>query len=505
VLPPIVNSMVTELGSLTKDLPQFGKLREKGPFSDIEEFFTAVKNAQPGDVITLANGEYDVKDVPRFKERKGNAENPIIVRAQEPGKVILKGSTGYKFEECKYFIWYGFHHAHKSAEGESSNISFEDGNNNRFARCEVNLDDNDNSKRHWLRISNCEAIKVDHCHFHHKKSEGQFCNVFLPDDNEPGKGPIFEYNYFEHQDFGEHLPPGTSYGDAGGEAIQMGHSSHAGRFYRAILRYNCFEKCNGDGEIVSNKSCGNLYYNNTFTDCDGSLTLRHGHSTAVLANYFKSCGLRVCGADNLIANNHITDNSRDGNRRPLVIHNGKEEGSYERVEDNHIILNTFANGSGRANQIVIWGSGDGSKQPKNNKFRGNIITGENGMLLKLNNNDSSNKITDNIGWATDDAEDGDLSSDMATLDEDPLLTRDSDGIYRLQSGSPARNKFQDTPFEELTNVDIDGEERGPDTDAGCDQFSTESKKPKKRITAKDVGVSAPTPWVGSPKWEPQGN
>jgi len=511
--------MVTELGSSTEDLPQLGRLTERGPFSDIQEFFTAVRNAQPGDLITLANDEYNVTDVPSFRNRRGIAENPIIVRAQEPGKVKLKGSSGYKFEGCTYFTWYGFHHVHKSAEGEESNILFKDGNHNRFARCEVklleevNLDEDDDeikkqiSKRHWLRISNCEAMKVDHCHFHHKNSEGQFCNVFLPGDNGPGKGPIFEYNYFQHQDYGkyeEYFPEGKSYGDAGGEAIQMGHSSHARRLYRAIVRYNYFEECNGDGEIVTNKSCGNLYYNNTFTDCNGSLTLRHGDSNAVLANYFKNCGLRVLGANNLIANNHITDNSRKDNRRPLIIHNGKEEGGYERVDNNHIILNTFANGSGRADKIVVWGSGSGSSEPKNNEFRGNIITGEHGLLFELNNNHSSNTIKDNITWDAGNATyDDNVSTQMASR-EDPLLTRDGDGIYRLQSGSPAHNKFQGTPFEDWTKVDIDGEERGPKTDAGCDQFSTESKKPKKRVTAEDVGVSAPTPWVDSPKW-PRGN
>jgi poly(beta-D-mannuronate) lyase len=498
-------SMVTEIGSLTEDLPQFGRLRERGPFSEIQQFFTAVRNAQPGDLITLANGEYNVRDVPGFRERIGTVENPIIVRAQEPGKVILKGSSGYKFEGCTYFTWYGFHHAHKSAEGESSNILFKDGNNNRFARCEVNLEDNDNNKKHWLRISNSKAIRVDHCHFHHKKSEGQFCNIFLPEDSEPGKGPIFEYNYFEHQDFGEHLPPSKSYGDAGGEAIQMGHSDHARRLYRAIVRYNYFEECNGDGEIVSNKSCGNLYYNNTFTDCNGSLTLRHGHPTAVLANYFKNCGLRVLGAGNLIANNHFSENSREDNRRPLIIHNGKEDGGYERVVNNHIILNTFANGSGRADKIVVWGSGNGSKEPRNSEFRGNIITGEHGLLFELNNNHSSNTIKDNIAWATGDATyDDNFSTQMATR-VDPVLTRDGDdGIFRLQDSSPARKKLSGTPFSSLTTVDIFDVTRSGNTDGGCCQFSTESTtRPKKRITADDVGVGAPTPWVDSPKWEPQ--
>jgi poly(beta-D-mannuronate) lyase len=484
------------------DLDTSGRLNTKGPFNKISEFLNAVNNAREGDLIILANGSYDVDVDTSFNGRKGTARNPIIVKAEDVGGVKLKGSPGYKFENCEYFTWYGFNHIHEASTDD--NISFKGGNNNRFARCEVKLNDEGSKnkgerKTHWLKISNCKAMKVDHCFFHQKPSEGQFCNVSFAEDNEPGKGPLFEYNYFQHQDYNKIVGDDKA-GDAGGEGIQMGNSDHARRFYRAIVRYNCFEECNGDGEIVTNKSCGNLYYNNTFTDCNASLTLRHGHSTAVLANYFKNCGLRICGAGNLIANNHFTDNSRSGNRRPLVIHNGREEGGYERVVNNHIILNTFANGSGTANEIVVWGSGDGSGEPTDNKFRGNIITGENGMLLKLNNSHPSNIITDNIGRATGNAKEGDLSNEMATADKDPLLKRDSDGIYRLQSGSPARNKFQDTPFKELTDVDIDGEERRPNTDAGCDQFSTESKKPKRRITSEDVGPKATTDLGDSPGW-----
>jgi hypothetical protein len=78
-----------------------------------------------------------------------------------------------------------------------------------------------------------------------------------------------------------------------------------------------------------------------------------------------------------------------------------------------------------------------------------------------------------------------------------------DGVYRLQSSSPARNLLEGTPLAQLTKVDIDGEERKPNTDAGCNQFSTTSTKPNKRITAQDVGVGAPTSWGDGPKWEPQ--
>jgi len=291
--------------------------------------------------------------------------------------------------------------------------------------------DHSPNARHWLKISNCTSMRVDHCYFHHKETVGNFCIVGFKSDNNDGDGPIFEYNYFHHQDLDLRVKR-EDMGDAGGEAVRMGHSDMARTNFRAIFRYNYLEECNGDGEIVTNKSCNNIYFNNAFTDCNGSLTLRHGHTTAVLGNYFKNCGLRVTGAHNLIANNLSTENSREDNRRPLIIHNGKEDGDYGRVDKNHIILNTFVNGSGTADTIVLWGAGNGSKEPTNNEFRGNIIIAKSGSLFKLNNSDSSNTINDNIAWITGDATLGDLSTQMATK-IDPLMTRADDGIYLLQT------------------------------------------------------------------------
>ena len=93
-------------------------------------------------MIILANGSYDVSkdEETKFKSRKGTATNPIIVKAEEVGKATLKGSAGYKFENCENFTWYGFNHAHDASSG-MDNIAFEGGTNNRFARCEVKLVD----------------------------------------------------------------------------------------------------------------------------------------------------------------------------------------------------------------------------------------------------------------------------------------------------------------------------------------------------------------------------
>ena len=259
-------------------------------------------------------------------------------------------------------------------------------------------------------------MKVDHCYFHNKETKGNFCNVAFDSDNKVEQGPLFEYNYFLHQDLGLHVPE-KDYGDAGGEAVKMGDSHQCRTYFRAIFRYNYLEQCNGDGEVVTNKSSGNIYYNNSLIDNNGTLTLRHGDSTAVLGNYFEACGLRVGGADNLIANNHFTRNSNSSQaRRPLVIMNGnverpEEQGAnYERVVNNDIILNTLANGTGMASTIVYWGFKDKDLKPTGNRFKGNIITGQNGRLLEFDNGAkaSGNTITDNIAFITGTATPGDL-------------------------------------------------------------------------------------------------
>ena len=49
---------------------------------------------------------------------------------------------------------------------------------------------------------------------------------------------------------------------------------------------NYFYRCSGEAEIVSNKSAENTYRYNTFVECAGSLTMRHGRGCTVEGNVF---------------------------------------------------------------------------------------------------------------------------------------------------------------------------------------------------------------------------
>jgi len=57
-------------------------------------FKDAVKNAKPGDVITLANGTWD--DFEILFTGKGEKDKPITLTAETKGKVILTGQSNLR-------------------------------------------------------------------------------------------------------------------------------------------------------------------------------------------------------------------------------------------------------------------------------------------------------------------------------------------------------------------------------------------------------------------------
>ena len=53
--------------------------------------------------------------------------------------------------------------------------------------------------------------------------------------------------------------------------------------------------CNGEPEVISNKSSNNIYRKNYFEDCDGELVMRGGHDCVIDSNVIKggNSGIRV--------------------------------------------------------------------------------------------------------------------------------------------------------------------------------------------------------------------
>src|SRR5688572_10346027 len=59
--------------------------------ASVEEFQRAVGSAQPGEAIVFKNGTW--RDVKLNFRARGEAEKPLTLRAETPGRVIFQGSS----------------------------------------------------------------------------------------------------------------------------------------------------------------------------------------------------------------------------------------------------------------------------------------------------------------------------------------------------------------------------------------------------------------------------
>ena len=271
--------------------------------SDTASFEAAAKNAKVGDVIVLKNGEW--KDA-RLKLRvSGTADVPVTIKAETSGKLVLTGDSrlqiGASFVLVEGLLF-------QNPTGEES--------------IELRIDTDEVA--HDCRITNCAVVntlpageskkssrfisiygrehRVDHCRFEGKTTEGPTMVVWLSNEQKDW-GP----HRIDHNRFG----PRERLGKNGGETIRLGDSSTSMLEAKCVVEHNVFEKCNGEAECISNKSCGNLYRRNTFLEVSGTLTLRHGNGcrveeNAFLGNHAKGCGgIRIIGEDHLVIGNYL--------------------------------------------------------------------------------------------------------------------------------------------------------------------------------------------------------
>lgn len=263
----------------------------------------------PGDTIVLQNGEWIDQAI--SLRANGTESNPIVLMAETPGSVIMKGmsrisiSGSYVEISGIYFKEGTLHNASVVEFRTSAIISYYHANNCRMTNCAI-IDYNpalytNNTK--WVSIYG-QNNRVDNCSFVNKTNLGVLMEVTLSANVVPAH--IIENNYFGYRnpnldDKGRELN--------GQEIIRVGTSDVSMQDANCIIRNNFFEHCDGETEIVSNKSCGNTYSNNVFYECKGMLTLRHGNDCVVEGNYFFGNGVKKTGGVRIIGENHKVYNN----------------------------------------------------------------------------------------------------------------------------------------------------------------------------------------------------
>ncbi|MEM7313452.1 MAG: polysaccharide lyase 6 family protein [Planctomycetota bacterium] len=413
----------------------------------------------------------------------GTAQSPITLRAETPGQVILHGESQFRIG-VKHWIVQGFHFTGKPGLVNAYNpIQFR--NNGGLAAEHCRLTDcaltnliTDESTSKWVLLYGRQNT-IDHCHFSGKNSKGALLTVELGylDTNSTAEHKIHS-NYFG----GFQPQPGND-----NETIRIGFSGDQNKSAKCIVNRNLFERCDGESEVISNKSSYNTFRSNTFRQCNGALVLRHGHHARVEGNFFLGAnaegtgGIRISDSHHVIVNNQLQDlQGSNWNAAVSILGDSKPSGGsssgYQAVNDIVLMHNTVVN----CRQCMFMNPAKGNRAPTG-IVANNIFSTRLGPLV------SGKLPTTGLDWQTNiwDGEGVPASVGQSVSFEMKLIGE----LYR-----PNRMRLAELESVELKDspvVDMDGQARPKTGKAiGADEIAVDDSKIGARpLTIRDVGVS----------------
>ncbi|MBQ4913648.1 DUF4957 domain-containing protein [Maribacter sp. MMG018] len=344
---------------------------------NVAEFEERLKTVRPGDSIVLANGIWSDSEL--LFEAKGTADKPITLTVEEKGKVIFEGASNLRIAG-EHLIVKGL--VFKNGYTPTTEvISFKKDNetlayNSRLTECVI--DGFTNPERHepdtWVALYG-KNNRVDHNHLVGKTNRGVTMIVRLNSEESQENHHRIDHNYFG---------PRSTLGSNGGETLRIGTSHYSRTNSYTVVEVNYFDRCNGELETVSNKSCSNTYKNNVFYECKGTLTLRHGNrnivdSNALIGNGVPNTGgLRVINGQQTVTNNYAFGLTGIRFSGALVVMNGifnSPINRYDQVKDAIIKNNTFID----SDHIQLGAGADEERNapPDNSVMADNIFYNEN--------------------------------------------------------------------------------------------------------------------------------
>jgi hypothetical protein len=417
--------------------------------SSLSSLQAAIDTARPGQRIELAEGVHAAARPIKI------TRSDVTVAARRVGGTVFT-SGGFELGAVRNVTIEGF-----VFNGTSATTVPVEAQATRITRNTYNGDKNGAS----LTVS-ANDVQVDHNTFSNRTNEGVYLQVTGPGSE------IAQRTWIHHNHFYNHSFSGSN----GGESIRLGYSHKQSKSAYAVIEHNLFDKANGDAEAISVKSSDNTVRFNTIRNSKGYIVLRHGNRTTVEGNLLFGSGIRFHGNDHRVFNNYV-QNTGD---RAIVFGKGSETDSgpsstsHDRPDRVTVAFNTLV-GTG-----AVVDSDTGTYAPKDCVLANNVIQGSSSKLVDLMSG-STVKYEGNIVWG------GTAGIPSGYRSVDPRLVRDSNGLLRLSSGSPAIETSAGT-YSYVTR-DFDPQSRSGKPDVGADEYSTSATR--KPLTSADVGVNAP--------------
>jgi poly(beta-D-mannuronate) lyase len=430
------------------------------------ELKQALSITQPGHEILLADGNFSGDLL--ISNLNGTADKPIVIRAKNQGNAIIESEikiqgnfiavVGCKFEKQGAIIF--------------------EGTGCRLSRCTFS----DSQVKKWVRVlPGSMKMEISHNLFENKTNNAkiekgcQLMQVVVRNQN--------EQHHIHHNLFRDITPGKVSNGY---ETLQLITENNPfdppSGDCNTIIENNLFIRCNGEAEIISVKSNGNIIRKNTFRDSQGGLVLRHGDNNVATQNFVLGNGnpgiggIRIQGSDQVVCNNYFYNLGQYG----VAMMDGTPDDLYVQVERAQILFNTFVN---CANSLAIGlnhPKHPNGTPPKDCTIAGNIFYNEKDVtVIRLIQND----LPLNWTWQDNIAFGGEVNlKTEGMVYDNPHLQFEENKIAWPTDNTPTASFSSN-----LLKTDLLGQSRKATTTIGAIQFPAADFK---ILSAENVGPKA---------------
>ena len=468
----------------------------------VSEIQSAFDNASAGDVITIENGTYSGGDFDI--EVDGTSGSPVIIQAETAGSVIFDdcrikmGGSYITLTGVEFTGTYGW-----GTTGASSYaISFK--NSTECSNCTLTQSKIDSynpsstsTDFRWIRVYG-QDNEISYCTFNGKNNIGSI--IF----NQRGDG-IEDRMLIHHNYFSNRLQVGTADSANDLDVMRIGDSNQSLTSSGSQVYNNYFYNANGgEPEVISNKSGGNKYYNNTFDQYLGSLSLRHGNGCEVYNNFFINPGqdesyfnggIRVEGEDHLVYNNYIQgtnatkqgESSKAGSLGAINVSAGQSESNfvlngYGIVKNAVIVHNTIVD-CDLGLRIGPDSGGSNQNQPPEDIIVANNLFVDCGEYIEVDRAAIGATVYSNNMF------EGSGSATTGFTSESNLLSSSTNtyGIYPITSSSPAVDAANSSYGPSYFSDDVYGGSRDSSYDVGAHEYG--SGITLAPYTQSDVGIT----------------
>lgn len=334
---------------------------------------------QAGDTVILKNGTWT--DFEILFQGQGTEAQPITLRAETKGKVILSGQSNLRLAG-EYLIASGL--VFKNGYTPSSAVIEFRRDKNALAYhsrvTEMVIDNYNNPDKresdYWVAMYG-KHNRFDHNHLEGKRNKGVTLAVRLNSEQSQQNYHRIDHNYFGHRPI---------FGSNGAETLRIGTSHFSLTDSHTLVENNYFDKTNGEVEIISIKSGKNTIRGNLFYEAQGTLTMRHGNGNIIEQNVFfgngveHTGGIRVINKGHIIRNNYLEGLTGYRFGSGFTVMNGVPNSPinrYHQVDGVTIENNTLVN----VKHIQLGAGSDAERSavPINSTMKNNLIINDDGQ------------------------------------------------------------------------------------------------------------------------------